>query len=393
MARRPNDQPDRDWQDYHHPAMSYETPKQLRRFRAGMAVLMSVGLVAGLWTGLWFIASHYVQSEVEHLVATEAARAAEVGFDAMVVSGFPSRIVLTFSNPRYSGLLAGDTVAWRGEALTLSARPWLPWHLHADAPGHHEIETIDGRVSLSGDVARLSLDVVLGDAWPERLTLDLQGLNLSGSHAISADALALDLTHDAAVTAGGTGLALAVSGTNVTLPLGGAWRLGDRFDSIDAVLSVTGPVQLGPLAGSLPERLSQWRDVGGAVQVERLSARIGSLGLATTGTLALDGELQPVGAFTAKFEGLFQLIETLRKQGIVRDGDAVLATMALSAMSKRPPDGGAPTINLAVSVQDRKLSLGVIPILELPVINWGQTPRDAVPEPPVRDYKNGPSIY
>lgn len=103
-----------------------------------------------------------------------------------------------------------------------------------------------------------------------------------------------------------------------------------------------------------------------------------------------------MGAFTAKFEGLFQVLESLRKQGIVRDGDAVLATMALAAMSKRPPDGGAPTINLAVSVQDRKLSLGPIPVLELPFIDWGPGAGGAVLEveqAPVRDYKDAPSIY
>lgn len=397
MARRPYDRSDQDWRDSAHPAMTYEPPKQLRRFRAGMALAVSAALVAGSWTGLWFIASNYVQAKVETWVSAEAARAADIGYDAMVVSGFPSRIVLSFSNPRYLGLLAGNTLTWRGETLTLSARPWSPWRLHADAPGHHELATRDGRMTLSGDVARLGVDLILGDGWPERLTLDLQGLNLSGSDPIGADALTVDVTHNAAVTAGGNGLTLALSGTKLTLPLDGAWGLGDTLDSVDVALTVTGPVQLGPISASpWGERLTQWRDVGGAVQVGRLSARAGALAVATTGTLALDGEMQPVGAFTAKFEGLFQVIETLRAQGIVDDGDAVLATMALAAMSKRSPDGGAPSINLAVSVQDRKLSLGPIPLLVLPVIDWGPGAGGAAPEEeqtPVRDYKAVPSIY
>ena len=77
-------------------------------------------------------------------------------------------------------------------------------------------------------------------------------------------------------------------------------------------------------------------------------------------------------------------------------GDAVVATMALSALSKRPPGGGPSTVNLSVSVQNGKLSLGPIPLMEMPVIDWGFAPEapDAPTEQePPRDYKNGPTIY
>lgn len=396
MARDPYNRQDRDWRDYHHPAMSYQVPKQLRRFRAAMTLLVSTALVAGLWTGLWFAASGYVQAKVADLISAQAGRAADLGYDAMEVSGFPSRIVLSFSNPRYLGLLSGRTVTWRGETLTLTTRPWLPWHLHVDAPGRHDIKTADGRLGVSGEVARLGIDLVAGDGWPERLGLDLQGLNFSGSTDVSVDSLMLDLTHDASVKAGGDGLTLALSGSAITLPLGGGWGVGDTLENVDIALTVNGPVRIGPLAGPLAERLAQWRDVGGAVQFERLKLRAGPLALAAAGTVALDPDLQPVGAFSAKFEGLFQVLEILRTQGLIRDGDAVLATMALAALSKRSPDGGPPSINLAVSVQDRKLSLGTIPILELPILDWGLAPAADAPQaeqPPQRDYKDVPTIY
>lgn len=100
MARNPHDP---NWRDYEHPAMSYERPKQLRRFRASMVLVVSTLLVGGLWTGLWFGAAHYVQSQIANWTKAQALHGATAAYDSMEVSGFPSRIVLTIVGPRYSG--------------------------------------------------------------------------------------------------------------------------------------------------------------------------------------------------------------------------------------------------------------------------------------------------
>ena len=247
-------------------------------------------------------------------------------------------------------------------------------------------------MSLSGKVARFSADIVAGEGWPKQLMVNIEGLDMKGSAALSVDALRVDLKHDANVQASGDALTLNLSGDNITLPLGGGWGLGNTIESVDMALRVTGPVQ----PGAFVQRLTQWRDVGGAVQVERLKLRAGPIGIAAVGTLALDGGMQPIGAFTAKFEGLFQVLEILRRQGVVRDGDAVLATMALVALSKRPANGGPSTINLAVGVQDGKLNLGPVPVMTLPTIDWGFAPPKSDPatqETPARDYKDVPPIY
>lgn len=392
---------------FDHPAMSYQPPKQLRRFRTAMALVVSVLLVGGLWTGLWFGASNYVQSLLDDWVHAQAAQANVAGYESVELAGFPSRIILTITNPHYLGPVAGlgiaglgiaglddaaRTVSWKGETLTLSTRPWMPWHLHADLAGQQELKAVDGSFAVAGTAARLSADFVPGGTWPERLALDLQGLDLRGSANVSMDALTVNWVYDAAVKAGGDGLRLTLTGSNWNLPLVGGFGLGDTVQTLETALRVTGPVQPGPLG----ERLTQWRDVGGAVQVESLKARVGPLAVAASGTFALDGQMQPIGAFSAKIEGLFQVLEILRAQGVVSGSDSVMATMALAAMSRRSADGGPASINLAVSVQDRKLTLGTIQLLELPSIDWGLTSEAAEAEadkPPVRDYKDVPPIY
>lgn len=396
MAKRPTRRPatarnNTDRGDFNHPALDYRPPKLLRRVNAALALLVSTLLVAGLWSFAWYAVSAYVKAQVAGWTEAQAARGAIAAYEAMDTAGFPARIVLTLTKPRYEGPLAGETIAWQGEVLTLSVRPWMPWVIHAEAAGRHDIAIGGGRQAFSGAVRHLSAEINPGPAWPERLRLNVEGLTMGGSAPLGAAALSLDVRHDPKVEAGGVGLTVALTGQDVTLPMAD-WGLGTTMHTLDAALRVNGPVRPGILA----ERLEAWRAVGGAVEVDRLKLRLGPLGLAATGTVALDGALQPVGALTAKFEGLFQVLEILRRRGIVRDADAVFATMALAALSRRPANGGPASINLAVSVQDGTVSLGPVPVFRLPHFDWGAPPEPALPQAPaapVRDYKDAPPVY
>lgn len=112
----------------------------------------------------------------------------------------------------------------------------------------------------------------------------------------------------------------------------------------------------------------------------------------TSGTVALDGDLQPLASFSTKFEGLFKMLGILRMQGYISGPDAVSATMNLAALSKRPKNGEASTINLSVTVQDGQVVLGTEKIFEFAPIGWG-LPAKQEPEPePVRDYKDVPPV-
>lgn len=386
MSRRQ----DRDWNDYRHPAMDYEPPKQLKRFRAAMVLAVSTLLVGGLWTGGWFAAMAYLKGRIEAFAAGQAAQGATFAFDAIETAGYPARITFTLRNPRYEGPVAGVPVTWQGETLTLSTRPWMPWRFDFAAAGRHQIAWGEERLALRGTAQGLGGQLTFGAPWPKHAALAIDNLVLGGGASVIVGRLALDAEHDAQVKAGGTGLRLRLSAADLTLPLGGGWGFGDAIRSVDTQLRVTGPV----LPGALAPRLEAWRAAGGALEVENLNLRYGPLAAAAAGTVALNSELQPEGAFTAKFEGLFQVLELLRARGLVRDADAVIATMALAALSKRPAGGGAATINLAVSLQDGKLALGSVPVLALPRIDWGPAAEPATaPEPPARDYKDVPPVY
>ncbi len=104
--------------------------------------------------------------------------------------------------------------------------------------------------------------------------------------------------------------------------------------------------------------------------MERLAITYGPLSAQATGTVALDGNMQPVGAFTAKIQGFRETVDALQERGLVRGRDAVTAKLVLGALAKTPAGGGPQTLNLAITVQDRTLFAGPVPLARLPAIDW-----------------------
>jgi hypothetical protein len=116
--------------------------------------------------------------------------------------------------------------------------------------------------------------------------------------------------------------------------------------------------------------LVKWRDGGGTVEVARLNLAYGFLDVWANGTMALDGDMQPIGAFTAKVEGFFPLVDALKEKGLVRARDAVTAKVVLGVLAKKPADGGPPTLNLPLTVQGRKVYAGPLALAQVPAIPW-----------------------
>ncbi|OEJ69626.1 DUF2125 domain-containing protein [Magnetovibrio blakemorei] len=382
--------------------MTYQKPKELQRFQLVVAILASAALVFGLWSFAWYAMTSWAQKEVTDWVHLQRSLGAVVEYASMETSGFPTGIKLTFAEPRYEGAALGRMIKWNSDFIEVSAKPWTPWRLHVNAPGHQQLNLDNGAqqpLQFEGQAKSLVVDAVLGGVWPETLDLRLEDLQMSGTESIAIAQMRVRFSHSPTTQAGGTGISLRVEGDDLNFPGLLPRTLGDLIHTIDLALRVTGAVVPPSEADKAKSSLVTWRDSGGAIEVEHLKFRSGPLGIAAGGTAALDQNLQPEGAFTAKIEGFFQVMEILRAQGIMREGDAVMATMALSALSKRPKDGGAPFMNVSVTVQDSELSVGPLKIMKMPQFDWGlpttaeETDTVQEPTPTPRDYKDVKPIF
>jgi hypothetical protein len=146
------------------------------------------------------------------------------------------------------------------------------------------------------------------------------------------------------------------------LPLGsdiGRVRLAGR------VMGELSSLNPGMGAGAL----GPWRDDGGTVELSRIEVRYGALEVAAEGTLALDGEMQPLVALTARVEGFGESLDALAQRGAMKRGDATAAKLVLAALAERGPNG-RPRLALPVTLQDGFLSVGPAMLLRMPPIPW-----------------------
>jgi len=118
------------------------------------------------------------------------------------------------------------------------------------------------------------------------------------------------------------------------------------------------------------QALTQWRDAGGTLEANRIQVGYGPLFLQGNGTLALDGDLQLVGAFSARIQGFFQTVDGLRRGGVIRRPDASMAKVVLGMLSKQPKNGGPATISLPLTLQERALFAGPVRLIKMPEIHW-----------------------
>ena len=108
------------------------------------------------------------------------------------------------------------------------------------------------------------------------------------------------------------------------------------------------------------------------IEVADVTVRHGPLNVSGGGTIALDAAMQPVTAFTVRAEGYSETVDALRKAGQIKTGDATATKLVLAVLAKRP-NGGPPYIEAPLTVQDRRLRIGPLDLLEIPVVSWSRT--------------------
>jgi hypothetical protein len=93
------------------------------------------------------------------------------------------------------------------------------------------------------------------------------------------------------------------------------------------------------------------------------------LAIRGSGTLALDAELQPEGAFSGAVQGYDELLAALAGGGQIRPNDVGLARLALGFLAK-PGPGGKPEIATSFTIQNGEMRLGPAKLGRAPRIHW-----------------------
>jgi hypothetical protein len=302
-------------------------------------------------------------------LATQMQGARTAGWSVMnsvpVSGGWPFAATLTVGDL----LLSGGGIAWSADRLVLQTSLWHPLMLSVESEGMQRLrvgawpeipytaDTLRALVPLQAGVPprgfsvhMVNLRVGLGEAASNSLTV--RGLDLQAHWTPAAQ------QNEAAVAA-------SLQAQDVSLPAApfGAWPFGSAVAHLSADFALSGP--LGRVK-DLADRAVAWRDAGGTLDVKRLAVEWGGLDVTLGATLALDEQLQPMGAGTLHVIDPTAALDGLRETGVLPDRAAFAARALLALMIKPAASGEKSAIDLPFTLQDRRLSISRYGVLRLP---------------------------
>jgi hypothetical protein len=341
----------------------------MRRRRLLIAAGLVLALIA-LWTAIWHLVADKIQARLGAWIEARRAEGLVAEHAGARVSGFPAAWVLIVAEPSLAGAGAAAWT-WQGEALEARFSPGTLRDIAVRFSGVHTVSagggaelggawTVraarpDGRIVLHADGRLDRLELDLGDAELRRLpdAAPLRLRRLAGQVVVAHPAAAADHRTETFT------LSLALDGlAPVTPPVA---ALGSSIQSVRADLSFKGRLPPGKLATAV----AAWRDDGGTIEVRHAGLRWGPVNADASGTLALDRQNRPLGAFTARWRGYAETIDALQVSGRLRPWEAAGAKIMLGALARQQPDGVS-QIEVPLTAQDGRLFVAGFPLLRLP---------------------------
>ena len=121
---------------------------------------------------------------------------------------------------------------------------------------------------------------------------------------------------------------------------------------------------------NMAARVRAWLDEGGSVELHRLAVIWGQTRMEATATLALDGDVQPMGTGTAKIAGYEPVLDRLAAKGVLSRAAVRAAKAMLTLLADTPAEGQPAEVEVPLTLQFRTLSVSQIPLARLPEVSW-----------------------
>lgn len=338
-----------------------------KRWIIGGALLLAA--LSAAYAGYWFWLAQTLQQNLALWIDQQRAMGYRMAYAAGDPHGFPLAVAIGLRDIVVES--PPDQAPWRlsTTSKTLSLAPWAPLTL---------------RIGESGDPLPCNLTWTAGgrdyelalDGLDTRLQLSTQG----DPPAIEMNSGSLDVRENGQAIAGVTQAAGAVdflpaaSHTESSIE----FRLSARDVTIQGAVSqneqtrdlllagqVKGPVPLGPL----PAALAAWSRDGGRIDLTAFNATWeAATELSGDGTVALDGQLQPIAALSAVVRGYNEAIDAAVARGLMTPAQGTAAKFWLAARAEKDERGLK--VKLPLTLQDGFLSMGPIKLAQVPRIAW-----------------------
>lgn len=358
----------------------------MRRRIVKYTVITVVGIAIAV-TAAWFVFVFQTQRAISQWADSQRENGVEVTWQSLGFTGYPFRVDAQIGEPALVVRQPNRVTTWKPPLLTFNFSSAAPRAIDFASPGTHnfhvarddktwsavvDAETLKGQaVFPSGDYRQIEhltgrfagVSVTPSDA-AEPVTIDQGNFTATRRGATPAD--------PQAVHPQGASLEFALATQNIRLPED--FLSANALDTLDPLISAFSTEVLvnGDLDTSSVDidSLTAWRDGGGTVEFISIELQWGPVQIDANGTLALDDNLQPVGSFATQIAGLEQIITAMETSGVLSPSDAAIARITLSILSRGSEGGGPDHAEIPITLQDRILRLGPVPLMQFQPVAW-----------------------
>ena len=328
--------------------------------------------VAALWCLLWTVAASEYRHIVDGWLEAERGHGHVVSYDERTTGGFPHAVLLRFTNLSWSDTEGGRVKAG---AITFTANPWR-WRVFNIAfTDGFEISvpfpSAENPLMVHGEEGDGHVELTDSNNWD---FVRLRFTNLEASrpaHKVFTAAnleLTADRPEEPAKDHTETGLSLSAKATRVVLTSEKPLPFGVDVPTLDASLRIMGP----PPDIFDKASVAAWNTESGVIEWDNFDLAWGPLTLSAKGTLGLDDDLQPEGAFSGKIGGQDDVIRALLDQGWIAKRQANMLNSVLNLFARPGKIAEKPSLEMPIAVQMGGLFLGPVRIFEFPEIEWGK---------------------
>jgi hypothetical protein len=338
--------------------------------RSKILGITGAGLVVigfGAYSAFWWFAAGKIKEEAAKWAEKAHEHEADVSWKALRVAGYPFAFHVELTDLALRREAPGRVGEFHAPIFSVSV---VPWNLRgADFAASQGFTATLGPDS--APLAKLSADRLSGAAAVGRDGQRTVWLSLFGAKGTAGEEISARVVYgwiiwprNPPAAHGEPGLAVAALMRDTAVPAAPP-GFAKTIDEIGFGLTAMGAWP----SGSSREAATAWRDSGGTVELDHVNLRWGNVTVNGNGTVALDGDLQPMGSLSGGISGYDQLMNALVAAGRVKEKDARVARLALALLAHPGADGRA-EIAASLTIQDGEMRLGPAKLGPAPRINW-----------------------
>ena len=326
----------------------------VHRWRTSTAIAILALLVMAASGAAWWAITGEMTRELAAWQMLQRAKGIAVEFDRPSRTGWPFRAELLVPDISVSVSVMDNpaSISWRTRQLRIVFAPWRPNSVSLQFDEHQHIQL--GSVRLV-DVAAKAL-IIRYPMFASKLPV-----------SVDACGVTIQLPGQLAKL---TSIAASIRPNEMTLSARDVDLSSDKpaFGLSLNTLSFHTRWPAFPLDVTNPGiAIDTWRTNRLRLELDDVDLRWGPTDVHGTASIGIANDGQAEGEALGHITGFSDAVSSLRRAGIITDGNARVATTLLGLLAA-PSSAGVPQVDLPITLRDRTVSVGAIPLIRLPLL-------------------------